>query len=100
MVTRRGRSGRNAKRPRRSECSGGGVAEEEIGGDVLSHRDSPAVPCAQRGLTSEFGMGSGEPPRCSHRSSTWREPGGSRAEDRIREKGGRAPSVFFEIRLR
>src|SRR5690606_19589879 len=37
------------------------------GGDVLSHRGSPAVPSAQRGLTSEFGMGSGDPPRHCHR---------------------------------
>jgi hypothetical protein len=38
------------------------VASEEIGGDVLSHRVAPAVPSAQRGLTSEFGMGSGGSP--------------------------------------
>ena len=34
----------------------------EVGGDVLSHRGNPAVPSAQRGLTSEFGMGSGGSP--------------------------------------
>src|SRR6185437_10958223 len=32
------------------------------GGAVLSHRVAPAVPSAQRGLTSEFGMGSGVSP--------------------------------------
>jgi hypothetical protein len=34
-----------------------------VGGAVLSHRAAPAVPSAQRGLTSEFGMGSGVIPR-------------------------------------
>lgn len=29
------------------------------GDDLLSHRVCPAVPSAQRSLTSEFGMGSG-----------------------------------------
>ena len=32
------------------------------GGDLLSHRVSPAVPSALEGLTSEFGMGSGVAP--------------------------------------
>jgi hypothetical protein len=32
---------------------------EEAGGDVLSHRVSPAVPSALRGLTAVFGMGTG-----------------------------------------
>ena len=51
--------------PRRSRDLLG--PSEQVGGDVLSHRGSPAVPSAQRGLTSEFGMGSGDPPRHSHR---------------------------------
>jgi hypothetical protein len=32
------------------------------GSVLLSHRVSPAVPSAQEGLTSEFGMGSGVAP--------------------------------------
>jgi hypothetical protein len=32
------------------------------GGDLLSHRVSPAVPWALEVLTSEFGMGSGVAP--------------------------------------
>ena len=32
------------------------------GNDLLSHRVSPAVPSAQEGLTTEFGMGSGVAP--------------------------------------
>jgi hypothetical protein len=32
---------------------------EKAGGDVLSHRVSPAVPSALRGLTAVFGMGTG-----------------------------------------
>src|SRR5690606_11115024 len=36
--------------------------EKEIGDDVHSHRVAPAVPSARRGLTSEFGMGSGGSP--------------------------------------
>src|SRR6185369_245482 len=32
------------------------------GGDLLSHRVSPAVPSALENLTSEFGMGSGVAP--------------------------------------
>jgi hypothetical protein len=41
---------------------GTGVAVEKAGGAVLSHRVAPAVPSAQQGLTSEFGMGSGGSP--------------------------------------
>ena len=41
---------------------GAGVAEKWAGGAVLSHRVAPAVPSAQWGLTSEFGMGSGVSP--------------------------------------
>jgi hypothetical protein len=42
------------------------------GGDLLSHTDYRAVPSAQEGLTSEFGMGSGvappvEPPETGRR---------------------------------
>jgi hypothetical protein len=45
--------------------AGGGTglaAYKGVGGAVLSHRAAPAVPSAQRGLTSEFGMGSGVSP--------------------------------------
>jgi hypothetical protein len=40
-----------------STCRGSWRAK--VGGDVLSHRASPAVPSALRGLTSVFGMGTG-----------------------------------------
>ncbi len=42
-------------------------AKKVPGDDLLSHPVAKAVPSAQRGLTSEFGMGSGDPPRYSHR---------------------------------
>ena len=35
------------------------VSNLNLGGDLLSHRVSPAVPSALVSLTSEFGMGSG-----------------------------------------
>ena len=44
--------------PRSDELVGSPL-EEEAGGDVLSHRVSPAVPSALRGLTAVFGMGTG-----------------------------------------
>jgi hypothetical protein len=47
--------------PLRWGAAGCGV-QRWVGGDVLSHRVAPAVPSAQRGLTSEFGMGSGVSP--------------------------------------
>src|SRR5690606_13808930 len=50
------------RRPRPPGKETGVIEKEEIGGDVLSHRVTPAVPSAQRGLTSEFGMGSGGSP--------------------------------------
>jgi hypothetical protein len=50
------------QRPPRSVEIGTGVADEKAGGAVLSHRVAPAVPSAQQGLTSEFGMGSGGSP--------------------------------------
>ena len=50
------------QRPPRSWWIEAGVAEEEAGGAVLSHRVAPAVPSAQRVFTSEFGMGSGGSP--------------------------------------
>jgi hypothetical protein len=48
----------------------------EVGGDVLSHRASPAVPSALRGLTSVFGMGTGvslalQPPTHKVGSGCW-----------------------------
>ena len=39
-----------------------GRGSDGAGGDVLSHRASPAVPSAQRGLTAVFGMGTGVSP--------------------------------------
>jgi hypothetical protein len=39
-----------------------GLPAHRSGNDLLSHRVSPAVPSAQEGLTSEFGMGSGVTP--------------------------------------
>ncbi len=38
-----------------------GFFNKMVGSDLLSHRDSPAVPSALESLTSEFGMGSGVP---------------------------------------
>jgi hypothetical protein len=69
------------RKPPAPEGTGGFCLQPWIGGDVLSHRGNPAVPSALRGLTSEFGMGSGDPPRYSHRS---RE-----RSDRIRRLGNR-----------
>ena len=39
-----------------------GRYRENSGGDLLSHTANHAVPSAQRGLTAEFGMGSGMAP--------------------------------------
>ena len=39
--------------------------EEMVGGDLLSHNVTVAVPSALEGLTAEFGMGSGVPPPLS-----------------------------------
>ena len=36
-----------------------GFLRRDPGGDLLSHTKNHAVPSAQRGLTTEFGMGSG-----------------------------------------
>ena len=36
-----------------------------VGGDLLSHNVTVAVPSALEGLTAEFGMGSGVPPPLS-----------------------------------
>src|SRR5690606_8461061 len=57
------------QKPSPASFAGEGFCALQVGGDVLSHRGNPAVPSAQRGLTSEFGMGSGDPPRHAHRPS-------------------------------
>jgi hypothetical protein len=50
--------------------------EELIAGDhLISHTVSRAVPSAQRGLTSVFGMGTGDPSQYGHRQ-TWMALGG------------------------
>ena len=46
---------------------------QKKGGDILSHRI--AVPSAQAGLTSLFGMGRGEPRRNNHLKSLVTELG-------------------------
>jgi hypothetical protein len=56
------RVGLKTEHPDRGPLRTPGRGEEKIGGVVLSHRVPPAVPSAQRGLTSEFGMGSGGSP--------------------------------------
>ncbi len=38
-----------------------GFFNKNVGGDLLSHQASPAVPSALKSLASEFGMGSGVP---------------------------------------
>ena len=38
------------------------ASSKGAGGDLLFHRGNPAVPSAQEGLTTEFGMGSGGTP--------------------------------------
>ena len=58
----RGDEALNATAPGSREAGLGAVGLKKIGGVVLSHRVAPAVPSAQRGLTSEFGMGSGGSP--------------------------------------
>ncbi len=55
----------NAKNP---YCWGMGFFDKRLGGDLLSHTVTGAVPLAQRVLTTLFGMGRGvspaiEPPR-------------------------------------
>jgi len=47
----------NDERPPSGVPTGG--VQRKAGGDVLSHRVSPAVPSALRGLTTVFGMGTG-----------------------------------------
>ena len=58
-----------------------GVAHEKPAVALLSHRVSPAVPSPKRGLTSEFGMGSGVAPAlwtagktCSSEADSRRPP--------------------------
>lgn len=59
MVYRRKR----ARLGDRVGSSASGLTWVDVAGSaVLSHRVAPAVPSAQRGLTSEFGMGSGGSP--------------------------------------
>ncbi|GEM_PF-761150 len=41
------------------------------GDDLLSHPVTRAVPSALRGLTTEFGMGSGDPPRYGRREKNY-----------------------------
>jgi hypothetical protein len=55
----------DARRARTAGCRPGSSGLEGVGGAVLSHRAAPAVPSAQQGLTSEFGMGSGVSPALS-----------------------------------
>jgi hypothetical protein len=50
---------RNKKTPRSVSWSG---ADDKPGGVLLSHRVAPAVPSAQEGLTTVFGMGTGVAP--------------------------------------
>ena len=40
---------------------------KKSGGDLLSHTVARAVPSAQRGLTTVFGMGTGDPSQYGHR---------------------------------
>ena len=60
--------------------STGGLVWELAGDDVLSHRVSPAVPSARRGLTTVFGMGTGVAlaplPPADQRSTGWEEEEG------------------------
>lgn len=51
---------RKKKKPAKPDRRGG--LERILGGDLLSHRESPAVPLAQEVLTTEFEMGSGVTP--------------------------------------
>ncbi len=53
------------------------------GGDVLSHRVSPAVPSALRGLTAVFGMGTGVSPAL--------RPPAKKGRPRIRAQEGVGP---------
>src|SRR5215472_18268413 len=56
-------NGVHAKRPSLS-----GWPLKNIAGDhLISHTVARAVPSAQRGLTSVFGMGTGDPSRYGHR---------------------------------
>ncbi len=57
-----GRDG-DAKNARKPAGNGsGGLYGLDPGGDLLSHTAARAVPSAQRGLTSVFGMGTGVTP--------------------------------------
>ena len=55
---------------------GHGLLSELIAGDhLISHTVARAVPSAQRGLTSVFGMGTGDPSQYGHRQTfdgAWR----------------------------
>jgi hypothetical protein len=47
-----------------------GFSLEFIAGDhLISHTVTRAVPSAQRGLTSVFGMGTGDPSQYGHRQT-------------------------------
>src|SRR5947199_1778397 len=60
-----------AKKPRRWT----GLFEYIAGDHLISHTVTRAVPSAQRGLTSVFGMGTGDPSQYGHRQAwygAWR----------------------------
>ena len=56
-----------AKKPHKKTPTSKDEGVSKKGGDILSHRI--AVPSAQAGLTSLFGMGRGEPRRNNHLKS-------------------------------
>jgi hypothetical protein len=55
-----------AKRP---SAQSGWPLKNIAGDHLISHTVTHAVPSAQRGLTSVFGMGTGDPSRYGHRQS-------------------------------
>jgi hypothetical protein len=61
---------RKTTRQRRVVCF-----KNYAGDHLISHTVARAVPSAQRGLTSVFGMGTGDPSQYGHRQ-TWIAPGG------------------------
>src|ERR1700722_11029054 len=72
----------------RSPSLSGWASCRIIAGDhLISHTVARAVPSAQRGLTSVFGMGTGDPSQYGHRQA-WQAFAG-------RLSRGRDPFMFF-----
>ena len=65
------KSAKCARKTQKASPQWTGLRVDDYAGDhLISHTVTRAVPSAQRGLTSVFGMGTGDPSRYGHRQ-TW-----------------------------